>query len=115
MLTHAHGSLDPGLEELVSRVIGCLIEVHRHLGPGYLESIYKRAVCIELALQDIPFEQERSLSVVYKGKAILGQRLDLLVDGRLIRAEGRVASGALAFQPTGLLFESLRLEGWTVG
>ncbi len=84
MLTHATSRLEPGLEELISRVIGCLIEVHRHLGPGYLESIYKRAVCIELALRDIPFEEERSLSVVYKGQAILGQRLDLLVDRRLI-------------------------------
>ncbi len=84
MLTHATSRLEPGLEELISRVIGCLIEVHRHLGPGYLESIDKRAVCIELALRDIPFEEERSLSVVYKGQAILGQRLDLLVDRRLI-------------------------------
>lgn len=84
MLTHAHSPLDPDMEELITRVIGCLIEVHRHLGPGYLESIYKRAVCIELGLRNIPFDEERPLSVVYKGRAIHGQRLDLLVDRRLI-------------------------------
>lgn len=84
MLSHAQSHLEPELEELITRVIGGLIEVHRHLGPGYLESIYKRAACIELALRGIPFEVEHSVPVVYKGEAILGHRLDLLVDQRLI-------------------------------
>lgn len=84
MLTNAASSLDPNLEALVTRVVGCLIEVHRNLGPGYIESVYKRATCIELGLRAIPFQEEQCLAVVYKGQAIAGQRLDLLVDRRLI-------------------------------
>lgn len=84
MLSHAQSQLDASLEELITRVIGCLIEVHRHLGPGYLESAYRRATCIELAQNAIPFEEERAIDVVYKGQRILGQRLDLIVDRRLI-------------------------------
>ena len=84
MLSHASTGLDPDLEELITRVIGCLIEVHRQLGPGYIESVYKRATCIELRLRAIPFAEEQSIAVVYKGEAIAGQRLDLLVNSRLI-------------------------------
>lgn len=84
MLSHVHSGLEPELEELITQVIGCLIEVHRHLGPGYLESIYKRAACIELQLRGIPFEVEHPISVIYKGEPIVGHRLDLLVDRRLI-------------------------------
>ena len=84
MLTRANSPLDAGLEDLINRVIGCLIEVHRHLGPGYLESAYRRATCIELALRRIPFNEEHAIDVTYKGHRILGQRLDLIVDGRLI-------------------------------
>lgn len=84
MLTRADSSLDPELENLINRAIGCLIEVHRHLGPGYLESAYRRASCIELALRGIPFREEQEVDVSYKGHRILGQRLDLIVDGRLI-------------------------------
>ena len=84
MLTRANSPLDAGLEDLITRVIGCLIEVHRHLGPGYLESAYRRATCIELALRRLPFSEEHAIDVTYKGHRILGQRLDLIVDGRLI-------------------------------
>lgn len=84
MLTRAGSELGPDLEDLITRVIGCLIEVHRHLGPGYLESAYRRATCIELALCKVPFEEEKVIDVVYKGQRILGQRLDLVVDRRLI-------------------------------
>lgn len=84
MLNHAHSKLDPNLEDLITRVIGCLIEVHRHLGPGYLESAYRRATCIELALGGIAYEEERSIDVVYKGQRILGQQLDLIVERQLI-------------------------------
>jgi hypothetical protein len=48
-------------EELARRVIGAAIEVHRLLGSGFLESIYRRALCHELSLQGIPFESEKEL------------------------------------------------------
>ena len=66
------------------RVIGAAIAVHRELGPGYKESIYFEALCLELDARGIKFEREVSITVMYKGHAIPGQRLDLKVAGVLI-------------------------------
>ncbi len=71
-------------EELARKVIGAAIEVHRALGPGFLESIYRRALCHELFLLGIPFEQEKDILVPYKDIQIPGQRLDILVAGRIL-------------------------------
>jgi GxxExxY protein len=66
------------------RVIGAAIEVHRHLGPGFLESIYFRALCVEFVERGIAFEKERTVEVVYKGRVLHGQRLDLLAESKVI-------------------------------
>jgi GxxExxY protein len=71
-------------EELARKVIGAAIEVHRVLGPGFLESIYRRALCHELTCAGIPFFYEHPILVPYKDIAIAGQKLDLLVGGRVI-------------------------------
>jgi GxxExxY protein len=79
-----HAPIPEEDEELARRVIGAAIEVHRHLGPGFLESIYRRALCHELSLRGIPFEDEKELVVPYKDIRIPGQRLDILVAGRIL-------------------------------
>jgi GxxExxY protein len=71
-------------EKLAHQIIGAAIEAHRLLGPGFLESVYARAMSHELTLRGIAFEREKELVVRYKGIDILGQRLDLLVGGRVI-------------------------------
>jgi GxxExxY protein len=72
-------------DPLTEKVIGCAIEVHRFLGPGLLESTYQQCLAHELNLQAIPFRQEQSLPVSYKGIFLdCGYRVDLLVDERLI-------------------------------
>lgn len=71
-------------EQLIKQVIGVAIEVHRHLGPGFLESIYERALCHELQLQGIPFEKQVEILVPYKDVSIPDQRLDLIIDKFLI-------------------------------
>ena len=53
--------------DVSKRVIGCAIEVHKMLGPGLLESAYQQCLAHELRLNDINFELEKSLPVVYKG------------------------------------------------
>ena len=74
-----------GLKDVLTEsIIACAIEVHRILGPGLLESIYEEALCHEFQLRGIPFERQKEIDVVYKGKAIKGQRLDLIVDGRVV-------------------------------
>jgi GxxExxY protein len=66
-------------------VIGALIEVHRHLGPGLLESAYEACLCRELDLRGLTFDRQRSLSVEYKGELIeCGYRLDLVVEGCIL-------------------------------
>ncbi len=71
-------------EELARQVIAAAIEVHRHLGPGFLESIYRRALCHELSLRGIAFESEKELLVPFKDIRIPGQRFDILVAGRIL-------------------------------
>jgi GxxExxY protein len=84
VLTRVKSDLPRDVEAVMFRVIGAAIEVHRHLGPGYLESTYQRALCIELRMREIPFEVERRINVEYKGEAIHGQKLDLIVDQKVI-------------------------------
>jgi GxxExxY protein len=72
-------------DKLSNRVIGCAIEVHKNLGPGLLESTYRRCLAYELSQAGIAFETESPLPVDYKGvKLDCGYRLDLVVDGKLI-------------------------------
>jgi GxxExxY protein len=76
--------IPPEDEELAHQIIGAAIEVHRLLGPGFLESVYERALCHELTLRGVTFERQKDLFVPYKDIEIAGQRLDLLVGGRVI-------------------------------
>ena len=84
MLTRVPSNLPAHVEDAIFRVIGAAIEVHRHLGPGYLESIYHRALCVELRLRGIAFEVERRIDVVYKGELLHGQKLDLVVESLVV-------------------------------
>jgi GxxExxY protein len=72
-------------EEIARQVIGAAIEVHRHLGPGLLESSYGAALARELDLRGLSAERECPLVVSYKGEPIeSAYRLDFLVEGCLI-------------------------------
>ncbi|MCC7087907.1 MAG: GxxExxY protein [Chloroflexi bacterium] len=75
---------DPQLDELASRVIGAAIEVHRVLGPGFLESVYEAALCAELEQRSIAYARQAVVEVSYKGRPVGESRLDLLVERRLI-------------------------------
>jgi GxxExxY protein len=72
------------VEELVTRVIGCLIAVHRTLGPGLLESIHSRAIDLELTAAGIPFEREVQIPVSYREELLCVQRLDIVVAGQIV-------------------------------
>jgi GxxExxY protein len=66
-------------------IIAACIEVHRHLGPGLLESTYERCLCVELEERGIPFERQLYVPINYKGFELDGgYRLDLLIDGELV-------------------------------
>ncbi|MEM1108919.1 MAG: GxxExxY protein [Planctomycetota bacterium] len=72
--------LDQGnrIESLAHEVVGAAIEVHRHIGPGQLESTYHRALEIELRLRDIRFQSEVATPITYKGHPIGDGRVDVL-------------------------------------
>lgn len=57
-------------EEETYKIIGMCMEVHRNLGPGLLEVIYKDALEIELKENNIPFEREKEFLIEYKGKIL---------------------------------------------
>ncbi len=71
-------------EELTGRIIGAAIEVHRELGPGFLESVYEAALAIELRHRRIPFERQVPVPVVYKGVEVHLHRLDLFVADEIV-------------------------------
>jgi GxxExxY protein len=73
------------INELTEAMIGACIEVHRHMGPGLLESAYEQCLCRELSLRGIPLICQAPLPVNYKGMVLdCGYKIDLLIDGRLV-------------------------------
>ncbi len=72
-------------EELTGRIIGAAIEVHRQLGPGFIESIYENALVYELRKRGLKVEQQLEVPVLYGGNLEVGKhRLDLLVEGEIV-------------------------------
>ena len=72
------------VDAIAKIVVDACIEVHRTLGPGYLESVYEEALATELTLRNIPFEKQKVIDVNYKGSPIGQARLDFLVGGLLV-------------------------------
>ena len=70
--------------KLTEQIIGAAIEVHKILGPGLLESIYESALCYEFKLRNIPFKCQFEVNVIYKGQQLGGQKVDILVDDRVV-------------------------------
>ncbi len=75
---------DTETDRLAQEVIGAAIEVHRVLGPGFLESVYEQALSVELELRGVRFQRQAPVAVVYKGRSIAESRLDLVIEGKLI-------------------------------
>lgn len=71
-------------EELTGQIIGCAITVHRELGPGFLESIYEKALAVEFARNGMRFHAQSSVPVHYRGEIIGEHRLDLLVEDQVV-------------------------------
>lgn len=103
--------MNPHINELTRAVIGAAIEVHRHLGPGLLESSYRECLCQELRLRGVDFRRECKLPLGYKGIRLeCGYRIDILVGevvtegGRSLDADSR---GSVAY-----VSSSWRMESW---
>jgi len=71
-------------EGLSRKIIGAGIQVHRELGPGFLEHIYEEALKIELSEHNLKFESQKEIQIQYLGTEIGIHRLDLLVENKII-------------------------------
>ncbi|MBK8254986.1 MAG: GxxExxY protein [Polyangiaceae bacterium] len=101
-------------KELSQEVVGAALEVHRHLGPGLLESAYDHALCHELGLRRLHYRRQVEVPVHYKG-VVLGSwlRMDLLVEERIV-VEVKAVEQSLPIHGAQLL-TYLRLSGYRVG
>lgn len=72
-------------EELTYKIISCAIEVHRHLGPGLLESAYQKCLVYELDKAGLKYEVEKSMPLVYKELELeQGYRMDIVVEDNVV-------------------------------
>ena len=79
-----HDDVPERLNRYARDVIGAAIEVHRELGPGFLERTYEDALAIELKTRGIRFERQVPISIFYKNERIADCALDLLVEEELV-------------------------------
>ena len=102
------------INKTTEAIIGAAIEVHRHLGPGLLESAYQECLCEELGLRKIPFKRQILLPVIYKSKKLdVGYRIDLLVNDEVI-VELKTVEAIMPIHEAQTL-TYMRLGGWQVG
>lgn len=73
------------LNNITQKIIGAAIEIHGNLGPGLFESVYEECLCYELELQNINFERQKYIPLLYKEKNFdTGFRADLVVEHRIV-------------------------------
>lgn len=70
--------------ELSYKIMGAIFKVHNELGPGFLESVYEKALIEELTCEGLKVESEKSINLMYKAKKIGTHRLDLVVDDKIV-------------------------------
>jgi GxxExxY protein len=75
---------DTELDRWAHAVVGAALEVHRTLGPGFLESIYEQSLCAELLSRAVPFRRQVAIAVRYKGQVVGQSQLDMLIGERLV-------------------------------
>jgi len=71
-------------EELSKKIIGAAIEVHRELGPGFLESIYEQALKVEFTEHGFHYDSQKEIRIKYLGVEVGLHRLDLIVENQII-------------------------------
>ena len=71
-------------EELSGRILDAAVAVHKSLGPGFLESIYQKAMAVALRRRDIPFVEQAEFHVYFEGEDVGLHRLDLIVAEQIV-------------------------------
>jgi GxxExxY protein len=107
--------VEPGeeVDALARVVVDAAMEVHRHLGPAFAEAVYENALCHELGLRSVSFEQQVVVPVRYKDLPVGEGRADVIV-GHLIIVELK-ALPALAPAHLSQVLSYLKATGLTLG
>lgn len=71
-------------EALSGRILEAAVDVHKQLGPGFLESIYEQATRVALRQRQIPFEFQKEVAIRYAGEDVGVHRLDLVVQNEIV-------------------------------
>lgn len=71
-------------EQLTENIIAASIEVHKTLGPGFLESVYENALSVEFETRDIPYKRQWEISIFYNGNEVGKHRLDMYVFNKFV-------------------------------
>jgi GxxExxY protein len=70
--------------DVTERILAAAFAVHGELGPGFLESVYEKALAHELGLRGVEYQRQVKVPVMYKGAEVGKHRLDLIVEGKVI-------------------------------
>ena len=90
-------------KDLTHKIIGAAMEVHRELGPGFLEYVYEESLCHELNLREIYFERQKELDIYYKDLLIPKKyKPDLIIENKVI-VELKATSGLMKIEEAQLL------------
>ena len=101
------------VDSAANAVIGAALEVHRVLGPGFLETVYEEAMSVELRARGVTFERQKPISLSYKSQPIGHGRLDLFVEPSLI-VELKAADQLLPIHQAQLM-SYLKITGYPLG
>lgn len=71
-------------EELSNRILGAAVDVHKALGPGFLENIYQRAMEVSLTHHGIPYERQKQIRIVFEGADVGLHILDLVAGDQIV-------------------------------
>lgn len=113
MVAMRSSTLPPEDDALTERIIGGALRVHKQFGPGLLEGLYQRALAIELTNAGLSVQRERMIRVSYLGQPLCEQRLDLVIDGKVV-VELK-ALETLAQVHRAQLLTYLRISGLPIG
>ena len=113
LIRKSHEPLPETTELLLGALVDAGIAVHKELGPGFVEVVYRNAMCLELANRQLPFEVEKAFTVKYRDQPVAMQRVDLVVDSQVILELKAV--GSLSEIHQAQLLSYLRATGLRAG
>ncbi|MBN1936851.1 MAG: GxxExxY protein [Anaerolineae bacterium] len=100
------------MSDVTARIIAAATEVHRHLGPGFEEVIYQRALARELPAHQLEFSREVWIDVYYKGEKVGRKRVDFVVEEVMVEIKARSVLEPVSFVQA---LSYLKASGYKVG